>query len=107
LTFRDGEIMKGISILGMIFLPGTFVSVGGSCPSLLPEICLLTTQLEAVFSMSFFDFATEGDGGSDRWALSRKFWLYWVVALPLTVVTLALWYIWQRGHARREERTQV
>ena len=28
LTFRDGEIMKGISVLGMMFLPGTFVSVG-------------------------------------------------------------------------------
>jgi Mg2+ and Co2+ transporter CorA len=28
LTFRDGEVMKGISVLGMIFLPGTFVSVG-------------------------------------------------------------------------------
>jgi len=28
LTFRDGEIMKGISVLGMMFLSGTFVSVG-------------------------------------------------------------------------------
>ena len=27
LAHRDGEIMKGISILGMVFLPGTFVSV--------------------------------------------------------------------------------
>jgi len=32
LTFRDGEIMKGISVLGMVFLPGTFVSVGITFP---------------------------------------------------------------------------
>jgi hypothetical protein len=32
LTFRDGEIMKGISVLGMVFLPGTFVSVGSTFP---------------------------------------------------------------------------
>ena len=32
LTFRDGEIMKGTSFLGTIFLPGTFVSVGSTRP---------------------------------------------------------------------------
>ena len=56
--------------------------------------------------MSFFDFATGGDEGSGRWALSRKFWIYWVVALPLTALTLILWYGWQRDRVRRE-RTQV
>jgi len=57
--------------------------------------------------MSFFDFATEGDEGSGRWALSGEFWLYWVVVLPLTALTLTLWYAWQRDRARREERSQV
>ncbi|KAK3613192.1 hypothetical protein LTR56_028024, partial [Elasticomyces elasticus] len=27
LAQRDGEITKGISVLGIVFLPGTFVSV--------------------------------------------------------------------------------
>ncbi|KAK3073439.1 hypothetical protein LTR53_005017 [Teratosphaeriaceae sp. CCFEE 6253] len=73
LAQRDGEVMKGVSVLGMVFLPGTFVS--------------------AVFSMSFFDFAGPGP------AVSGHFWLYWAIAVPLTVLTLVSWHLWQRGHS--------
>ncbi|KAK5738257.1 hypothetical protein LTR17_006134 [Elasticomyces elasticus] len=79
LAQRDGEITKGISVLGMVFLPGTFVS--------------------AIFSMSFFDFP--GPGQSQRLVLSSQFWLYWAIALPLTVLTLATWHLWQRDSVRR------
>lgn len=36
--------------------------------------------------------------------MSGHFWLYWIVALPLTVLTISLWYIWQRGRRKREEK---
>ncbi|GAB7366326.1 hypothetical protein MBLNU230_g8126t1 [Neophaeotheca triangularis] len=73
---RDSNATKAISILGMVFLPGTFVS--------------------AIFSMSFFHHAPSSDGGSEEWRLSSEFWMYWAVAIPLTVATIVVWYLWQR-----------
>jgi len=58
---------------------------------------LLLTEIEkAIFSMSFFHF-TDGSGEqSGHWAVSQEFWLYWAVAIPLTVFTLGTWHVWQR-----------
>jgi Mg2+ and Co2+ transporter CorA len=63
----DSASMKTIAFLTLTFLPATFVS--------------------AVFSMSFFNFSPE----SNIWAVSDKFWVYWVVAIPATVLTPLLW----------------
>lgn len=72
----DSRAMRTISILGLVFLPGTFIS--------------------AVFSMSFFNF-TPGTGDQNgSWNVSEKFWLYWVVAIPVTALTIAVWWTWQK-----------
>ncbi|KAF2719093.1 hypothetical protein K431DRAFT_287120 [Polychaeton citri CBS 116435] len=73
---KDGQTMKAISILGMVFLPGTFVS--------------------AVFSMSFFHFTDGTEISPSHWTVSPKFWLYWVVTVPLTLMTLVAWHLWQK-----------
>ncbi|KAK1994297.1 hypothetical protein LX36DRAFT_584604 [Colletotrichum falcatum] len=67
-TQRDSEAMKTVAFLTLLFLPATFVS--------------------AVFSTSFFDFDSE----SGLWQVSDQFWLYWVVAVPITAATAVLWY---------------
>ncbi|KAH6686324.1 hypothetical protein F5X68DRAFT_262123 [Plectosphaerella plurivora] len=64
LTRRDGNLMKSIATLGMIFLPATFVT--------------------AFFSMGFFDWGDE--------TMSRYIWVYVVAALVTTLVTVALFY---------------
>ncbi len=46
----------------------------------------------AIFSMSFFNY----DASSGEWSVSSNFWMYWAVAVPITVVTLLLWHIWGR-----------
>ncbi|KAH9239325.1 hypothetical protein K456DRAFT_1861459 [Colletotrichum gloeosporioides 23] len=69
---RDSEAMKTVAFLTLLFLPATFVS--------------------AVFSTTFFEF----DSGSGEWLMSDKFWVYWVVAIPVTIVTALMWYHWQR-----------
>ncbi|GAB7336821.1 hypothetical protein MBLNU13_g11327t1 [Cladosporium sp. NU13] len=76
---RDGQTTKGISILGMLFLPGTYIS--------------------ALFSMSFFHFAPSADGGSEQWTVSPKFWMYWVVTIPVTALTIGIWFVVQRRHS--------
>ncbi|KAF2632494.1 hypothetical protein BU25DRAFT_381962 [Macroventuria anomochaeta] len=75
-TKSDSAAMKTVAIVTMIFLPATFTS--------------------AVFSMSFFDFSP-GDGTqADEWRVSSKIWIYWVVAISLTGLTLFAWLFWRR-----------
>ncbi|OBT42429.1 hypothetical protein VE00_05993 [Pseudogymnoascus sp. WSF 3629] len=75
-TQADSAAVKTISVLGLAFLPGTF-------------IC-------ALFSTSFFNFSPGGSADPQHWTISEKFWIYWAVAIPLTVATVACWFMWQR-----------
>ncbi|ETS78910.1 hypothetical protein PFICI_08763 [Pestalotiopsis fici W106-1] len=66
----DSAAMKTISLLTLAFLPPTF-------------IC-------AIFSMSFFNYDSEGG-----WTVSNQFWMYWAFAVPLTLLTSIVCYKWQ------------
>jgi hypothetical protein len=65
----DSSAMKTIAFVTLIFLPPTFIS--------------------SVFSMSFFQC-----GGSNGWAMSDRFWIYWVFAIPTTIATVSVWQYW-------------
>ncbi|RMZ75711.1 hypothetical protein DV738_g5333, partial [Chaetothyriales sp. CBS 135597] len=69
----DSAAMRTIAFVTLVFLPPTF-------------IC-------AIFSMSFFDYDS-GSSGSGQWQISPDFWLYWAVAIPVTVCTVLLWLAW-------------
>ncbi|TVY26089.1 hypothetical protein LHYA1_G004280 [Lachnellula hyalina] len=79
-TQVDSASMKTISILGLVFLPGTF-------------IC-------ALFSTSFFNFSPATSTEPQHWRVSEQFWVYWAVALPLTLVTVAGVLFWQRVYTK-------
>ncbi|KAK3374514.1 hypothetical protein B0T24DRAFT_626774 [Lasiosphaeria ovina] len=64
---RDSSQMRSISLVTMIFLPGTF--------------------LATVFSMTFFRWDPE-DGN----VVSSYIWIYVVIAAAFTAVTLVLWW---------------
>ncbi|KAI1747463.1 hypothetical protein F4782DRAFT_422868 [Xylaria castorea] len=66
-TQSDSVTMKSIAFVTLTFLPPTFVS--------------------AIFSMSFFNYSA--DSG---WVISDKFWLYWVFAVPITILTAVAWH---------------
>ena len=68
----------------VVFLPGTFVS--------------------ALFSMPLFQWDTKTVGHS---GVSRQFWVYWAVTLPLTFVTVLLWLAWMRLQMRRHHARQL
>lgn len=72
---RDSSAMKTISFLGAFFLPGAYMA--------------------SVFSMTFFNFQNSGP------VLSPKFWVYWVITIPLTIGIVAFWYVYEK---RREAR---
>ncbi|KAL2837296.1 hypothetical protein BJY01DRAFT_237933 [Aspergillus pseudoustus] len=71
----DSTMMKTIAFVSMVYLPGTFVS--------------------GVFGTNFFDFDSPTPG---QWAHSH-FWLYWAVAVPLTLVTMGIWAGWHWRNA--------
>ncbi|KAF4943777.1 hypothetical protein FGADI_13174 [Fusarium gaditjirri] len=70
MTRLDGSLMKSIAMLGMVFLPATFVST--------------------FFSMGFFQWTKEDGEGSEM--LSPYFWVYVVVAVGLTIFTMLIFY---------------
>ncbi|RDW71138.1 hypothetical protein BP6252_07701 [Coleophoma cylindrospora] len=72
---RDSAAMKTISLLGAIFFPGAY--------------------LASVFSMTFFNFQDGGPG------VSESFWIYWAVTIPVTMVIVFIWWIWERQREAR------
>jgi Mg2+ and Co2+ transporter CorA len=66
---QDNNNMKLIALVGLVYLPGTFVS--------------------SLFGMNFFSFDEEN--GQQRWQVSEKFWLYWAITAPLTLCTVLIW----------------
>ncbi|KAI8623223.1 hypothetical protein F5Y19DRAFT_481969 [Xylariaceae sp. FL1651] len=70
-TRRDSELMKSIALLTMIFLPATFVAT--------------------LFSMGIFDW--KGMNG-EILTVSPYIWLYIVVTVAITSLTLGTWYLW-------------
>jgi len=67
---RDSSAMKVISLLGAIFFPGAY--------------------LASVFSMTFFNFQNEGS------EVSSQFWIYWAVTVPVTIMIVGIWYVWEK-----------
>jgi len=80
-TLADSESMKTIAILTMVLLPGTAVA--------------------SLFSMNMFNWrAGEGEQIASRWI-----WVYFVIAVPLTGLTLAAWWMWTRNKSSRVSNT--
>ncbi|KFY34265.1 hypothetical protein V494_06920 [Pseudogymnoascus sp. VKM F-4513 (FW-928)] len=82
LASMDNRIMKSITILAMVFIPATFVA--------------------GLFSTTFFSFE-ENNG----WGFSSKFWVYWVVVIPLTAAIISGWWLWLGGPPSKPQPPQV
>ncbi|KAG5981593.1 hypothetical protein E4U55_002770 [Claviceps digitariae] len=70
---RDSTAMKTISLMGTLFLPGTY--------------------LASVFSMTFFNFQESAH------PVSMSLWIYFAVTIPITALIVAIWMWYDR---RRE-----
>ncbi|KAK4179781.1 hypothetical protein QBC36DRAFT_61163 [Triangularia setosa] len=97
---RDSSSMKTLSLLGAIFLPATY--------------------LASVFSMTFFDFndnnnysrsngpvsgSTSTGTGEERenQVVSPDLWIYFVITVPLTLLIVLIWRIWDKRRDRKYE----
>ncbi|KAF4980777.1 hypothetical protein FZEAL_3291 [Fusarium zealandicum] len=79
-TRQDSRYMRSIAVMTMVFLPGTWL--GG------------------VFSMTFFDWGSDGGGAY----ISSFVWIYVVMTLVMTAITVGGWYFvtvyWPRQLAK-------
>jgi len=79
-TRRDSAAMKTIATLTMLYLPATF-------------ICSL-------FGTNFFALSTNGPG-DPVFVVSNLWWMYLVLAIPLTCLNLFVWRVWLNRRKRR------
>jgi hypothetical protein len=59
-------------------------------------VLLPGTAVASLFSMNMFNWSA-ADGGD---IASKWLWIYFVVTIPLTGLTLALWWFWNRRGLR-------
>ena len=64
----DSSSMKTIAALTMVFLPGTYIA--------------------AIFGMNMFNYSAESIHVSARW------WLYVAITVPMTILTIGIWWAW-------------
>ncbi|GAB1315707.1 Magnesium transport protein CorA, transmembrane region [Madurella fahalii] len=81
---EDSSQMRSIALVTMVFLPGTFFA--------------------SMFSMTFFNW--NSDSGGDHPIVSSSIWIYFLVTVVFTLITLMLfWYfILSRQRNRRRSR---
>lgn len=75
---NDSSAMKAIAVMTLIFLPATGIS--------------------SIFSMPFFIVDIAGPG-TKMLRVAACFWIFWVVALPLTAMIFLVWY-WIYRHTK-------
>jgi membrane protein implicated in regulation of membrane protease activity len=78
--------MKTIATLTMLYLPATFVC--------------------SLFGTNFFALAINAQSRKS-FVVSNLWWIYVATALPLTVVTLGVWFCWMKGRMRRSKHQGI
>jgi Mg2+ and Co2+ transporter CorA len=73
---QDNNNMKLIALVGLAYLPGSFVS--------------------SFFGMGFFSSGEED--GQQTWQVSEKLWLYAAITVPLTLSTVIVWALANYRH---------
>ena len=80
MTKDDSFAMRTIAIMTVIFLPSTLVAT--------------------MFSTGMFSWQAKGDDA----VVSSRFWIFWVVSIPLTLAVLATWLAWIHAHQKKERK---
>lgn len=96
--------MKGVAVGTLTFLPATFVSVSALAEISPLKTPSLITSVESVFGTSFFNYQPANGGGEESFTMSNRFWVYWVLAAPLSIITLLIWVFWEERITKRHHK---
>ena len=94
-TKDDSFAMRTVAVMSITFLPGTFVAVSAGIDYYHKNADPIH---QSFFSMSMFNWQASGNDP----VLSSRFWIYWAVTLPLTLLVLSVWLSWLHHHKRHE-----
>lgn len=127
---RDSTSMKTISLLGAIFLPATllasvfsmvFFNVGSGTnnsvwqqperlrsslhkphpPPLPPPTARHPTKCVIKYSLTDQNLCLAG------FTIAPTVWIYFVITIPVTVVIVLTWWVWDRTRERRYAREDI
>ena len=91
-TKRDSTSMTSIALLTMVFLPGTFTAV-----SITPIMSIRPLMNEkSVLSAGIF----QSTPSTTSFEVTGLWWLWLVTTVPITLITVACWYLWKRHRDR-------
>jgi hypothetical protein len=82
---KDAAAVKVLTIIGLVYLPTTLVAV---CSRVLQD-WEPADNVQNFFSTQFVQTNSNGE-----MQVSRNVWLLAVIAIPLTAVTVAAWWLW-------------
>jgi cytochrome b561 len=82
-TKRDSSALKSISLLTMVFLPATAIAVNRA--SALASLLITSKTVMAPFISISSD---------NKVIMTSQFWIFWVVAGPVTLLVIVLWVSW-------------
>ncbi|SPO02354.1 uncharacterized protein DNG_05027 [Cephalotrichum gorgonifer] len=81
---KETTAMKALAVITMTFLPATFVS--------------------SVFSTPFFQVDQAPGDEPASLTVSNHFWIYWALAIPLSILTFGSWLIWDAAWGQVKRR---
>ncbi|KAH6679448.1 hypothetical protein B0J14DRAFT_297870 [Halenospora varia] len=97
-TVDDSATVRLVTMVTLIYLPASFVTVGLS--PIMPGAKLRSSQ-QSLLGMNLFTFqTTEGSG----FQVSKQFWLFFAILIPLTLLTIGSWIIMARRIHERKRR---
>jgi Mg2+ and Co2+ transporter CorA len=80
---HEASSMKILAAVTTTFLPGAFIA--------------------SLFSTEMFDWSASNATP----VVSRRFWVYWSITIPLTVVTVGLWLGWEFWRLRKQKQERL
>jgi hypothetical protein len=98
-TVDDSAIVRIITIISAIYLPGSFVGV-----SFLSVLCVHADICQSIFGSNYFSF----NETTRRIAIARDFWVFALLWLGLTLLTAAVYmytYVRKRKPRATSEET--
>jgi len=89
---RDGAAVKALTVITLVYLPTTVVLVSRRLICSTPML----KWMQNFFSASFIDTA------HGEMVLVGRWWLFLIICLPLTAITICAWQLWVRRQSRQQ-----
>lgn len=83
-SLDDNATVRIITLMTLIYLPASFVAVSTTMALFISPTIL--TFKQTLFGMNFFNY------NSGELVISPRVWIFFLVAVPLTIFTVGSWY---------------